>query len=619
MKYSTNFASDENPLSESGSWIQGATTGLDWTNVRALSGFAYGTQVGNSSPPYDDSVACLAGTWGWHQRARGKLQINNQVTGNGTTVPFIEAELLIHWTITAHSITGYELTIANDATDYYCQINRWNGALSDFTLLAGITLASGAGTGTRPATGDVWEFRDEGTSSVPVLTVYQNGIKLSGLTYSTSPDGTKYTGGSPGVGFYDAMDDAPNAFQDYVQWQQFDASDDYFDGEIIQSASNAPSTTATSTTQAFSSNVRQGDLLVAVGWHGGTVAGSFSDTRGNSWSVIGGVTNATDGHRLDIGIAVSKDAGASTVTYTHSGDASTTFRACGVAEVKSAFGTDKSGSATGNSATASSGASGTTTAAFELLLGTFGGSNVGTTTPLSTTNFNTVTNAIGGPSSRWLLSLLSRLTYVTGTFTSTASIDSQQWSALVNTLSLIATQTLLSYRFRNDDGSETTATWMALEANEVVVEVGKPFRLRIQIDTTGDEPTQPLTLQYRRIGTSNWTTVSTVTSIQLSLSSNIAAAAATATTAQLSAPSGKTVSSFTAGRISDDTNPIASVDIALDNYTEFEFCLVTSNSPTPGERYEFQMAGTAMSNTVTPKVTLKPILASAVPIAIRMS
>ncbi len=613
MKYSTKFDTDENPLSESGSWRQGGVTGLDWTDVRTLGGGVYGTEDAGAAD-FKDSIACLQplGSWGTHQRARGTLLITNSTT----EPPFIEAELFVHLSISANNATGYELTISNISGDHYIQINRWNGALGSFTNVSGGTQGT-AGFGTVIATGDIFELRDEGTPTVPKLTVYQNGIKLTGLTYDTTPDGTKYTGGAPGVGFYN-HGIVSNSFHNYIQWSQFDATDGYFDGELLQASNSTPSTSATSTTNAFSSNVAQGNLLVAVGWHGGTVAGSFSDTRGNSWSVIGGVTNATDGHRIDIGIAISKDAGASTVTYTHSGDAATTFRACGVAEIKSAFATDKAVNATGNSGAPSSGASGTTSAAFELLLGTFGGASVSADAPISTANFLSYTDAIGGPSAHWLLSLLGRLTYSTGSFTNSATVTSQQWSALVNTLTLSAAQALINYRFRNDDGDETTATWKAAELTDLAVLQGQRFRLRMQVDTTGDEPSQPLTLQFRRVGSTPWTTISTGTQVQFSGSPNIAASAATATTAQLSAPAGKTTSSFTAGKISDDTNPITGVDIDLNFYSEYEFALVAAGAPASGERYEFQLSGTAMTNTVTPKITILPLFASQAPIQMRM-
>lgn len=68
-------------------------------------------------------------------------------------------------------------------------------------------------------------------------------------------------------------------------------------------------------------------------------------------------------------------------------------------------------------------------------------------------------------------------------------------------------------------------------------------------------------------------------------SSNIAAAAATATTAQLSVPSGK---SFTAGKIADDLNAVT-VDIAADNYTEIEFCIQFHTPFAIGEAIDFKL------------------------------
>jgi hypothetical protein len=607
MKYSTSFATDETPLSESGAWRQGGVTGLDWTNVITSGGGAYGTEDPVAAD-FKDSIACLQGlgSWGTHQRCRGTLKI----TGASTDPPFIEAELLLHFSIAANSASGYEVTISNATNDRYIQINRWNGALGDFTQLSGGVQGT-TGYGTVIANGDVFEFRDEGTSSVPLLKVYQNGVLLTGLTYDTTPDATKYTGGAPGVGFYDHA--LANSNQSFIQWDQFDATDGWFDGEVMQSASTAPSTSTTTTAQAYSTNVTQGDLLVAAGYHAGTHAGSFSDTRGNSWSVLRTITNATDGHTIDIGIAIAKDSGASTVTYTHSGDAASQFHGLIIAEIKSNFAVDKGTGTTGSSASASSGASGTTTNAFELLLGQIGSANVDGSGPASTANFLKVADAIGGPSTRWETSLYARLTYAVGTFTS-----SQQWSALIETLTLVATQTLLNYRFRNDDGSETTATWKTTEQTDIAVTVGQTFRLRLQVDTTGDEPSQPLTLQFRKVGDAVWTSLTSVTRIQLIGSANIAAGAATATTQQLTIPATKTGADFTAGKISDDTNPITGIDIALNGFSEFEFALVAQSAGTPGDRYEFQLTGTSMTNTVVPRITITPVIASDVPIQLRM-
>jgi hypothetical protein len=95
--------------------------------------------------------------------------------------------------------------------------------------------------------------------------------------------------------------------------------------------------------------------------------------------------------------------------------------------------------------------------------------------------------------------------------------------------------------------------------------------------------------------------------IRLSASANIAASAATSTTYQLTAPSGKVKSDFDAGKISDDTNPIPSIDITADNYTELEWCVKATAIAQTSDVYEFRVtnAGTVLDTyTVTPQWTI---------------
>lgn len=79
------------------------------------------------------------------------------------------------------------------------------------------------------------------------------------------------------------------------------------------------------------------------------------------------------------------------------------------------------------------------------------------------------------------------------------------------------------------------------------------------------------------------------------------------TTAQLTAPSGKTTSDFTAGRIQDDENPADPVDIGDGGYTELEWCFKVIDGITDGKAYEFRVtrAGVALNTySVTPKLTV---------------
>lgn len=94
--------------------------------------------------------------------------------------------------------------------------------------------------------------------------------------------------------------------------------------------------------------------------------------------------------------------------------------------------------------------------------------------------------------------------------------------------------------------------------------------------------------------------------INLSLSSNITASGAN-TTAQLTAPSGKTTGDFVAGRIQDDENPADAVNITINDYTELEWSLTATSTAVAGDIYQFRVtvAGTALDTyTVTPQWTI---------------
>jgi hypothetical protein len=97
--------------------------------------------------------------------------------------------------------------------------------------------------------------------------------------------------------------------------------------------------------------------------------------------------------------------------------------------------------------------------------------------------------------------------------------------------------------------------------------------------------------------------------ILLGSSANISSGGATATTAQLTAPSGKSSGTdFQAGEISDDTNALPALDLASDKYTELEWCITAvSGVAANGDVYQFRVTinGTAIDTyTVTPQWTI---------------
>lgn len=65
------------------------------------------------------------------------------------------------------------------------------------------------------------------------------------------------------------------------------------------------------------------------------------------------------------------------------------------------------------------------------------------------------------------------------------------------------------FRWRNDDGNETTATWAASQDANATVPVSTPVRLRVLVNGTGDPATSPYRLEYRVAGSSDaWEVVS---------------------------------------------------------------------------------------------------------------
>ena len=178
--YSTSFSLNENPISEGGHWINGRTTGLDWKNVVTSGGNAYGEPSGAG---YDDPTAVLTGSWGPDQTAQATVYSTNPTSAYAQ-----EVELRLRSSISAHSITGYEIFFrCLKTSDGYVQIARWNGARGDFTIIAGPIYGANYGV----QDGDVVKATIVGS----VIKGYINGVEVISAT-----DGAFGTG-NPGVGF----------------------------------------------------------------------------------------------------------------------------------------------------------------------------------------------------------------------------------------------------------------------------------------------------------------------------------------------------------------------------------------------------------------------------------
>ncbi len=185
--YTTNFPLTENPISEGGRWINGKATGIDWTNVRTIPGKAFGTEL-NTSQNADDSIAILNGSWGTEQSATGTVYRTVNYSGS-------EVELLLRFSISAHNAHGYEF---NCSTGYQA-IVKWNGPLNNYT-----ELASEFNKGC--FSGDILKATAVTVGKSVQLTAYINGVQVNQITDNSSP----WTGGSPGIGFYNGNGGDPN-------------------------------------------------------------------------------------------------------------------------------------------------------------------------------------------------------------------------------------------------------------------------------------------------------------------------------------------------------------------------------------------------------------------------
>jgi hypothetical protein len=183
--YSTAFDGDEDPLSEGGRW---ANNGLDWTRIRKQGGIAYGTQTGTNggSHQYDDSYAHLSG-FPPDQEAWARVRI-----ARPNPSCHQELEILLRWTSSAHSTTGYECfaRCTNDESSYV-QVVRWEGPLGKFTYLAD---HRGAGYGLKD--GDILKASIVGN----VITVTINGVEKARVTDDA------YKTGNPGIGTFLSCD-----------------------------------------------------------------------------------------------------------------------------------------------------------------------------------------------------------------------------------------------------------------------------------------------------------------------------------------------------------------------------------------------------------------------------
>lgn len=305
--YSTSFPSTENPISESGAWTNGGTTGLDWTNVQTTSGLAFPTQVAHSSPPYDDSVACLSG-FSPDQWAQGTI--------HNSSASLREVELHLRCSISSHSITSYEIDVT---TNFGLSVVRWNGALNNFTYL----VEALTGANITHANGDVWYAQIVGNT----ITVKCNGVVVWQGTDNN------ISSGNPGIGFYSDTNSGSPTSNNTMGWSAFSAGQT--SGISVREAvlANANGASPLSTSSGITTKTTGSSFFVFIVWLSSAATPVLSDTingssSGNTWTQIGSTLSGGFGGAVSSKVMYCQDGNGGTnhiATATWTGGSSAVF------------------------------------------------------------------------------------------------------------------------------------------------------------------------------------------------------------------------------------------------------------------------------------------------------
>jgi len=212
-QYTTQFPNTENPISENSQWINGGNAGANlWGNVRTNAGMAFGA---NEPTEFGDPTAIMSGTWGPTQTVTGVVKVNS--------VPSScchEVELRLRSSISTNSITGYEvLCPVHASAGYGIQIVRWNGPNGQYVYI-------NQGNAHQCVNGDTLMATATGANPTTIKVYINGNLMLTGVDHGTETGpgnaAGPWTGGAPGIGFYDNSDNNWSVFG----MSKFTATDD---------------------------------------------------------------------------------------------------------------------------------------------------------------------------------------------------------------------------------------------------------------------------------------------------------------------------------------------------------------------------------------------------------
>jgi len=300
--YTTAFPTVESPLSECLSWLSGAGTGLDWSNINVTSAAVAKGSQSTSSGVFDDSIAQVVGTWSNDQEASATT-----LTGTTSNTISKEHELLLRFSIGAHSSTGYEFQfIGQQTTPANCSVNivKWNGTIGSFTTLGGGTLGVG-GSAVCLSNGT----RIRATAVGTTLTAYVNDAMAYTVTDAT------YASGNPGIGTYLQ---GVGGTQDFG-FSSFSATDTVL--RFVQEASHHDTSGTTSAATLGTNTTNNNCLWAAAYWNSTSATATVAGSVAGSFTAIDSPTNgagALSTYRAQAFYKCGITGGAETVTLTTS-------------------------------------------------------------------------------------------------------------------------------------------------------------------------------------------------------------------------------------------------------------------------------------------------------------
>ena len=118
------------------------------------------------------------------------------------------------------------------------------------------------------------------------------------------------------------------------------------------------------------------------------------------------------------------------------------------------------------------------------------------------TTFQAISIDLSGASFQGVTSSITFRIYVYAP--STANVIDWDDLTINGTVASSGTVDQEGFRFRADDGTETTATWLATQDTNVIREKSTNTRLRVLLNSTLDRGAESYRLEYRKVGDSEW-------------------------------------------------------------------------------------------------------------------